>query len=356
MLQLPSRFKSVLDAFPLVVAAAALVAGLGDCSGSGGSASVATPVATPTPTPTPSGSTGPTPTPSPTPTHSPTPTPTPSHSPTPTPSPTPTATPPATGNLYVTDVVSGKLLKYTLPVSNGSSPAAVVVVPAGVVVEGVAVDAQYIATLATTGQVALYAQPLVSSSAPTVQFTLPEGKGTLAAFDPSADLWAATGDDTFDEYKPPFSNGMTPALDTDDIDAGVGIVFDASKNLYITDGQAGDVEVFAPPYTGTPTTVPLPTGASPVGDAIAGSRLFVADPAHNAIVVFTLPISASSTPAFSFTVADPTGLAADASGKLYVASPSGKVLVFAPPFSAASTPAVTVSNGLSSPYGVAVGP
>jgi hypothetical protein len=318
--------------FSALLAVAFLSVLLADCSGSGGNASAAPPTPTPSPTPT-----------------------------------------PALGNLYVANQDDGTntVLKFTLPLSSGSSPVAQVPVPAGSFgnVNGVAVNAQFIATLTSSGHVALFAQPLSSTSTPTVQFTLPQNQGALVAFDGSGDLWTATGSDTFDEYKPPFTNGMSPALNTDNIDESTGIVFDASGNLYITDGDRGELFVFAPPsYTGTPISVNLPgasgfSGSSAIGDAIIGTQIFVADSVHNLIVVFNLPITASSTAAVSFTAAtgpaQPVGVASDSSGNLYVANyifSNSKIFVFAPPFTAASTPAVTVTNGLSDPYGIAVGP
>ncbi len=344
----PARF--VVPVLSAALAAAALVAGLGDCSGSGGSSTAVTPTVTPTPTPTPTRA----PSPSPSPSHSPvaTPTATPTHSP----SPTPSASPGAAGSLYVVDTRAGRLLKYSLPATNASTPVAQAAIP-GTAAFGVAAEPSFIGTLTRNGQVAIFAAPLTSASTPTVQFTNPEREGALPAFDPSGDLWTTTADDTFDEYKPPFANGMNPSLDTDNIEAGWGIVFDAASNLYITDAGAGHVEVFAPPYTGNPTVFPLPNGAGPTGIAIIGSQLFVADTPHNAIVVFALPVSGSSTPSFSFAANDPLQLAADRSGKLYVCDSSGAaILVFAPPFSAASVPAVTVTHGLTVPTGVAVGP
>lgn len=165
----------------------------------------------------------------------------------------------------------------------------------------------------------------------------------------------------------PLSDYPGPPLN---IDEGTGIVFDASGNLYITDGDRGELFVFAPPsYSGTPIVVNLPgssgfSGFSAIGDAIIGTQIFIADSVHNVIAVFNLPITASSTAAFTFAATtgaggnQPAGVASDSSGNLYVANnvSNAKVFVFAPPFTASSVPAVTVSNGLSFPFGVAVSP
>ncbi len=328
------------------LAAAALVAGLGDCSGSGGSSSVTTPVATPTPTPVPTRLPSPSPSPAHSPTASPSPTATPTHSPTPTPK--PSGSPSPAGVLYVVDANTRMLLKYALPLSASSTPVAQVSVPGTAGLFGVGADSAFVATLTTGGEVALWPTPLTSTSTASAQFTNTERKGTFPAFDPSGDVWTPTNDDTFDEFKPPFSNGMSPSFDTDNIDASYAITFDSSSNLYVTDADGGTVELFAPPYTGTPTFVHLSSGATPSGDAIIGSKLFVGDAAHNTIVVFTLPLSGSSTPAFSFAANHPLEIAADVSGKLYVCSNAtgGGVLVFAPPFSASSTPILHFTNGL----------
>ncbi|HVS47238.1 MAG TPA: hypothetical protein VMS32_11330 [Verrucomicrobiae bacterium] len=274
---------------------------------------------------------------------------------TPTPSPTPTPTP--ASNLYVANS-NQVLLKFALPLTSGSTPVTQTTVPTdGEGLNGVAVNAQFIATLSTLGEVALFAQPLASASTPTVQFTLPQNAGRLMTFDGAGDLWAATGSDTFDEYKSPFTNGMSPALNTDNISSGLGIAFDASGNLYITDG--GSFDVFAPPYTGSPISVTLP-GINPVayGNAIIGTQIFIADRGDSVIAVYNLPVTASSTPAITFTAHQPLGIASDSSGNLYVASNGepGNIFVFAPPFTASSVPAVTVNNALNSPIGIAVGP
>ena len=296
--------------------------------------------------------------PTPTPVSSASPTPVSSASPTPTLTPTPTPTPPLGPFLYVANHGTNTVLKFTLPLTAGSSALTQTTVP-GSGVNGVAVNAQFIATLSTAGQAALFAQPLGSTSTPTVQFTVPQLTGALTAFDGSGDLWTATANDTFDEYKPPFSNGMSPALNTDNISAGVGIVFDASANLYMTDGTS--LDVFAPPYTGTPISIILPApigagGVTAIGDAIIGSQIFIADSFHNTILVYNLPITLSSTPAVKFAAAGPQGLAGDSLGNLYVASSTSAIFVFAPPFTASSVPALTALKGISGPVGIAVGP
>ncbi|HZO92404.1 MAG TPA: hypothetical protein VFB22_01430 [Candidatus Baltobacteraceae bacterium] len=353
MLQQPPRsmtpFAVVSSA---ALAAGALLVGLAGCSGSGGTASVARPVATPTASATPTHAASPSP--SATPTHSPTPSPTPTHSPSPTPSPSATASP--SGTLYVLDTRAGMLLKYTLPVTSASTPVAQAAAP-GPAAFGVAANASFVATLSRNGLVGLFPAPFTSSSTATVQFTIPERTGAFPAFDASGDLWTATADDTFDEYKPPFSNGMSPSLNPDDIDAGWGIAFDGANNLYMADAGAPGVDVFAAPYTASSAVVPMPAGATPAEVALTGSQMFVSNTSGNAIVVFTLPVSASSTPAFSFAATDPLQIAVDRSGKLYVVeSAAGAIAVFAPPFSASSVPSVTLTKGLLTPTGVAVGP
>ena len=135
-----------------------------------------------------------------------------------------------------------------------------------------------------------------------------------------------------------------------------GLAFDYNGNLYVADIGASDFNVFAPPYTGSPTAVSSP---SMYGLASYATYLFGADAMSGAIDAYTLPVSAGASPAYVITATDPHAVALDGQGTLYVGDQhggagNGTIDVFTQPLGAASTSAYSIANGVVEPVELAV--
>ncbi len=242
------------------------------------------------------------------------------------------------GRMFV-DVSSGQIQVFNQPISNGATPA-FVIVPSGsdqILFEGgLAFDT--VGDLFVGGgltpngcqhscpynaSVSVLEAPMSSSSA--VDFTFLEGNGHFslvsnAAFDKSGDLWAVVGEAFLDETVPPFSgNSQTQIALTPPYTIPLGVAFDAAGNMYVSTGRApgsdipGDIVVYHPPFTKS----------------------------SQATVLFG---------GITFDFGD--GLALDTSGNMYAATSSG-LFMFSPPFTPTGTPVVTLPGSFDN---VAIGP
>ncbi|MDE2483260.1 MAG: hypothetical protein KGN02_13870, partial [bacterium] len=253
-------------------------------------------------------------------TPSPTPTPTtaPTATPTSAPTATPTATPAATQHLYVANGSGGNVLEYTSPFSASSSPS--VNLNIGGTIWGVAADSSYVAVEDSTGYIYLFAQPLSASASPVAQFQGFSQGGQLL-FDASGNLYTSGQTSGVLEFSPPFSNTTTPVKTILGDTASFSLAMDYQSNLYVGNLGMNQIDIFASPYSGTPTSVPQP---GTYGLASYATYLYGADALNAAIDVYNLPMTAGSTPAFHIANADPHALAADtSSGTLYVGDQHG---------------------------------
>lgn len=297
-------------------------------------------------TPTPSPSTSPTATPTATPTAAPTATPTPA----------PTSTPAATQHLYVANGSGGNLLEYASPFSASSTP--VVNLKIGGNIWGVASDSNYVAMEDSTGFIYIFAQPLSASASPVAQFQGGAQGGQLY-FDSSGNLYTAIQGSGVLEFSPPFSNSSTPSKTIFGDAASFSLTMDYNSNLYVGNLGMNQIDIYASPYTGSPTVVPQP---GTYGLASYATYLYGADASSGKIDVYNLPMTAGSTPAFAISNTDPHGLAADvSSGTLYVGDQhggggSGSIDVYNQPLSGSSTAAYSISSGVTEPVQVWIGP
>jgi hypothetical protein len=289
-------------------------------------------------------------------TPSPAPTATPTASPTATPTASPTPTPPATQHLYVANGSAGNVLEYTSPFSAPSAPS--VKLNIGGNVWGVASDKDYVAIEDDAGHIYIFAQPLSSSASPVAQFT-GGSSGAQLLFDSGGNLYTAMLGSGVLEYSPPFSNSSTPAKTIFGDNASFSLAMDYSNNLYVGNLGMKQIDIFASPYTGSPTQVMQP---GTYGLASYATYLYGADADSSKIDVYNLPMSASSTPAFTISNTDPHALAADTStGTLYVGDQhggggSGSIDVYKQPLSSASAPAYSITSGVTEPVQVWIGP
>ncbi len=314
--------------------------------------------ASPTPAPTATPTAAPTATPTVAPTATPTvaPTATPTVAPTATPTAAPTSTPAATRHLYVANGSGGNVLEYTSPFSASSAPS--VNLNIGGNIWGVASDSSYVAIEDSNGYIYIFAQPLSASASPVAQFQSTT-QGAQLLFDSSGNLYTGTEGRGVLEYSPPFSNSSTPSKTIFGDAASFSLTMDYSNNLYVGNLGMNQIDIFASPYTGSPTSVPQP---GTYGLASYATYLYGADANGRAIDVYNLPMSASSTPAFTISNTDPHGLAADVStGTLYVGDQhggggSGSIDVYSQPLSGSSTSAYSITSGVREPVQVWIGP
>jgi hypothetical protein len=244
------------------------------------------------------------------------------------------------GDLWVADNGSNRVVEYVLPFSNGMA-----------------------ATLAI-GQTNLTSgSPNQGGVTPTSSTLTDPGFPT---FDPSGNLWIADfGNNRLLEFRPPFSTGMTASLvlgqpnftgNTYNQGGAPGantlyepeaVAFDASGNMWVVDLNNNRVLEFTPPFT---------------NNMNASLVLGQADFTHNS------PNRGGT--ATGATLQEPFQVAFDGDGKLFVSdSGNNRTLVFTPPFSNGmdaslvigqagftSNTAATTPAGQNFPVGVTTAP
>lgn len=276
------------------------------------------------------------------------PSPAPTASPTPTPS--PTSTPAAIAHMYVANGSGKNVLEYTAPFSASSAPS--VTVNIGANVWGIAVDSSYVAVEDSTGFIYIFNAPLAANASPVAQFQGP-ANGANLLFDSNGNLYTGTQGAGVLEYSPPFSNSSTPSKTITGDSSSFSLAMDMISNtLYVGNLGMNQIDVFASPYTGAPTSVTSPGTYSL---ATQGATLYGADAMSNAIDAYNLPMNGSSTPAYIITATNPHALAFDNSdGTLYVGDQNGSIDAFAQPLGASSTKAFSFTNGVVEPVEIAI--
>ncbi len=130
------------------------------------------------------------------------------------------------------------------------------------------------------------------------------------------------------------------------------LVFDTSGDLFVA-GTPGSVAEYAPPYTGSATTIGSGVNHPQALALDSRGNLFVANGnGSNSVTVYSAPYGGSPTAVIGNGVNDPVSLALDAANDVFVVNQgAGTVTEYAPPY---LTPAVTLSNGLNGPSSAAI--
>lgn len=130
------------------------------------------------------------------------------------------------------------------------------------------------------------------------------------------------------------------------------LVFDPSGDLFVA-STPGSVAEYAPPYTGSATTIGSGVNHPQALALDSRGNLFVANGnGSNSVTVYSAPYGGSPTAVIGNGVNDPVSLALDAANDVFVVNQgAGTVTEYAPPY---LTPAVTLSNGLNGPNSVAI--
>ncbi|HTZ83439.1 MAG TPA: NHL repeat-containing protein [Candidatus Acidoferrales bacterium] len=260
------------------------------------------------------------------------------------------ATVDSTGNIWVADCSSSRVVEYKAPFSNGMSASLVLGEP----------------DMNTS-----------SGGASATSLDCPSG----LEFDSQGNLWVTDYDNSrVVEYKAPFTSGMAAsiALGQTDLNSSTcatsasglcypweGLAFDGKGNLFVGDYDNCRILEYQPPFTtGMAATVAigqtdLTSGScgttastldSPLGLAFDGSgNLWTGDYTNNRVLEFKAPFttgmsaslvigqtdftsSASSTTASG--LSDPYDVSFDSSGNLYVADyDNNRTVMFSGPFS-----------------------
>lgn len=277
---------------------------------------------------------------------------------TPSPTATPTATPTPTGAqyLYVANTGSNNVVRFPFPINAASTPTWQIPVSASAM--GIAEDSKGdIAIAISNDTIAFFAAPVSGTSTPAATMVSP-ATPTMLAFDATGNLWETTQGAAINEFTPPFTNTSTPAQTiTTGLTDSFGIAFDSSGNLYVSNNNSGNIDVYASPYTGAPSVMQDTTaGATLTGIAIFGNTLATGDPANNEVALFSLgSISQSST----MNVSSPHGLAFDSAGDLLVSIPGtngSAVDLYAAPLSATEPPTSVLTTAINQPLQIFVGP
>ncbi len=149
--------------------------------------------------------------------------------------------------------------------------------------------------------------------------------------DGAGNIFVAGGSGKVTIFKPPFNNQSGSYATATTPDSSVNAVLvGADGTLYAGGTQAG--YVFAPPYTGTPITLPS-SGGNVAGLAVDASRdVFLAEHDVNRVTIYAPPYTGSPTVVTSG-ISAPAAVLVDPSGNLFVAnSGSGVVTEYRPPY------------------------
>jgi|GEM_PF-2020667 len=177
---------------------------------------------------------------------------------------------------------------------------------------------------------ALITLPVTLASVPT--YITPSGIDQVAqlTFDRSNDLWSVNDTASSPQatgFTRPLTGASSPfaSVNIPTPSAPVGIAFDASGNLWVSDGNLNKIYEFVGPFSGTSTPTPaitLTAGLNGPGNLAfdAAGNLYVANEVTSTVLIFDAPLSNGEAPTGSPITGlnGPTALAFDASGNLYI--------------------------------------
>jgi hypothetical protein len=153
---------------------------------------------------------------------------------------------------------------------------------------------------------------------------------------------------TVTEYAPPYTG--TPTTISSGVNQPTGLGLNSAADLFVTNEDGPNVTMYAPPYTGVPTTissgVDYPTALvfDPLGN------LFVANYDGPTVTVYAPPYNGAPT-TISNGVHIPWALVLNGAEDLFVADYNGSVTEYAPPYT--GSPLVTIS-GVVEPIALAL--
>lgn len=132
------------------------------------------------------------------------------------------------------------------------------------------------------------------------------------------------------------------------------VAFDSKGNLFLASTTVGSVQIFAPPYTGSPIATVAVTGLTTIA-IDPNDQLLVADFATATLYGYPPPYTTSTPQKITLTGnANVSSMAFDNSGNLYLLDQNNlRVARYAPPYFGGQTPA-TISSISGFPWQLAV--
>jgi hypothetical protein len=175
-------------------------------------------------------------------------------------------------------------------------------------------------------------------------------------FDAAGDLFVANQPGSVTAYTPPYI--QAPASIANGINHPQALALDNRGDLFVANGNGSNtVTVYSAPYAGAPTTTISSGVSDPVSLALdANADLFVVNAAANTVTEYAPPYSGTPT-TISKGLNTPGSLALDARGNLFVAnlnSTPNSVIEYSPPFSSQSMPVATITNGVNEQGSIAL--
>jgi streptogramin lyase len=259
-------------------------------------------------------------------------------------------------HLYVANDGSGNTLQFAPPIGS-TIPAVLNSEGNPVAVKVAATGTLFVAPFGSSGSSSAGGDILEFQS-PYTTPTATIGSGIFAgprgiAIDGSLDLFVTdSGHDRVLEFTPPYTG--TPAVLASGIASPYAIALSPNCNLFVTTN--GTVVEYAPPYTGMPIATITASLSNPLGLAFDSSgNLFVSDATTNVVNEYAAPYTGSPLAQVALPAgASAFGIALDSTGNLYVSEYGlNAIAEYAAPYIAAPT---VTTNGLSLPADVGVGP
>ena len=154
------------------------------------------------------------------------------------------------------------------------------------------------------------------------------------------------GNNTVTVYAPPYTG--TPTTINTGVNDPQALALDAAGDLFVANINVNTVTEYAPPYIGAPTIISTAvSGPDALALDVAGD-LFVANdgnfPSPYNVTEYAPPYTSTPTIISSGV---PKALALDAAGKLFVANANNTVTLYVPPYTGASP--TTISTGVNGP-------
>ena len=155
---------------------------------------------------------------------------------------------------------------------------------------------------------------------------------------------------TLTVYAPPYTG--TPTTNSSGINSPFSLILNGAGDLFVANEGGDTVTEYAPPYTGTPGTTIDTGGDEPNALVLDGAgNLFVANNNDDTVKEYVPPYTGAAAATISTGVNSPFALLLDGAGDLFVANvEASTVTEYAPPYTGTPT---TISSGVGAPTGVA---